>query len=376
MPVLAHRLGPVGFASFAVLTGVSQYATLGVELGFNYVALAEMKRSKNPEDQRRVFSEVFYLKLLLAVVVGTIATLFARFSDLSKVAGTGTFALLIAGPLLTCVAFPAWFFILKDRLDINFKTALASKIILLVLCWKLVVGADDYILAVALFNFATIPFAFLYGGMWLRDLLMPQRLSVSGIRIRMIGGLHLSGAMLRETITNIGIAPFYGLWKIDTALGTYALAEKISKVLIMPAPLVSAAMISASPDNANAIDIPKRLLTMSWWSIGALALALCTLGAFGFTELVTHVFPQYARSIPFVFILVIAAPFVYFNYIEIGMRYTKHGRFKVAGQLSYLYVGLLLLLAFLLSLFFGVWGIAVACPLAEMVFTCLLLRRR
>ena len=68
-PLLAQRLGVQGFAVFAVLTGLSQYSTLVVELGLNHVGLARMNNAATQAGKVQTFSSVQAVKLLLALGV-------------------------------------------------------------------------------------------------------------------------------------------------------------------------------------------------------------------------------------------------------------------------------------------------------------------
>jgi len=376
IPVLAHRLGVIGFASFAVLTGISQYATLGVELGLNYVALTEIKRCMSAVEEKRIFSEVFYVKILLALVVGCTLTAVVAASQLSKIVNGFAFAFLISGSLITCIIFPAWFFVLKNRLDINFKIAFGSRLALLLLCLLIVRSPKDYIRATFLFNFGLIPLACIYSKHWILNVGGPGTIRVAAMRKALLRGVQLSGAMLRETITNFGIAPLYGLFVFDAAIGTYAFAEKLSKVITMPAPLVTSAVIASTPNEESEIPIPRFVRRLPLWVVLLAVLLLYVSAALSFREVVILVAPQFKSSVPLAFALLSISPVVYFNYLEIGMRYTKQGRFREAGRLSYVYVVLLLVSSLLLGSRFGIWGLAVACVTTEIIQMCILLRCR
>lgn len=375
-PVLARRLGLIGFASFAVLTGIAQYATLGVELGLNYAALAEIKRADSRIVQRSIFSETFYLKILLAVLVCAILTMAVSFSKLSAIVDNLTFAVLISGPLVTCIVCPVWFFVLKNRLDINFNIVLGSRIALLLSSWLVVKGPGDYIKAAALFNFATIPFAILYATEWLPNLSRPHLIRARSLFARLGIGFRLFGAMFRETITNVGIAPLYGLVAFDSQFGAYAFAEKIAKILVMPAPIVTGAMIASTPNEQRAISLPSVLTKQPLWTITGIAIVIYGIAAIVVKVGISKFFPQFSPSIPMVLILVGVSPFIYFNYIEQGMRYTKHGRFREAARISYSYLGLLLITSVCLASLYGVWGLVFATCATEILQMILLLNRR
>jgi O-antigen/teichoic acid export membrane protein len=376
MPVLARRLGLIGFASFAVLTGIAQYATLGVELGLNYVGMSEIKRSSHQCAQRSIFSEIFYLKIILALVVCATLTIASTFSQLSTIVNKATFALLLLGPLVSCVVCPVWFFILKNRLDINFNIVLGSRFSLLVLCYLFVKGPQDYIKAVALFNFATLPFAALYAAHWLPNLTSPTALKGRALLMRLRSGVQLSGAMLRETITNIGIAPLYGLFAFHGELGSYAFAEKMSKIFTMPAPVVAATIMTSSSNEQKALRIPRLLTQIPWWATAIALVSLYGSVAIAIKITVNRFFPQFGPSIPMVYLLASMSPLVYFNYIELGMRYTKQGRFRFAAKISYLYLISLLATSLCFSAFWGVWGLAIAACTTELLQAILLLKFR
>jgi O-antigen/teichoic acid export membrane protein len=374
-PVLARRLGLIGFASFAVLTGIAQYATLGVELGLNYVGISEIKRASSESDRRSIFSEIFYLKIILAVVVCATLTSVAAFSQISTLVNSATFALLLLGPLVTCVVCPVWFFILKNRLDINFNIVLGSRLSMLILCYMFVKGPGDYIKAVALFNFATLPFAALYAMHWLVNVRSPMSVKGRAMAVRLWSGLQLSGAMLRETITNVGIAPMYGLFAFDSALGSYAFAEKMSKIFTMPAPLVASAIMASTPNEQKGMRIPHRL-RLPLWAGAITVVALYGAAAVAIRIIVGKFFPQFGASIPMVYLLASVSPLVYFNYIELGMRYTKQGRFRFAARMSYAYLAMLFAASLCLTARYGVLGLAMAAFATELLQAILLLKFR
>ena len=376
MPVLARRLGLIGFASFAVLTGIAQYATLGVELGLNYVGMSEIKRAPSESDRRSIFSEIFYLKIILVVVVCAALTSAAAFSQISTLVNSATFALLLAGPLVTCVVCPVWFFILKNRLDINFNIVLGSRLSMLILCYLFVKGPGDYIKAVALFNFATLPFAALYAMHWLVNVRSPMSVKGRAMAMRLRSGLQLSGAMLRETITNVGIAPMYGLFAFDSALGSYAFAEKMSKIFTMPAPVVASAIMTSTSNEQKGVRLPHRLRQLPPWAGTIAVVSLYGAGAVAIRIIVRKFFPQFGASIPMVYILASVSPLVYFNYIELGMRYTKQGRFRVAARMSYAYLATLFATSLCLTAWYGVLGLAMAAFATELLQTLLLLKFR
>jgi hypothetical protein len=376
MPVLARRLGLIGFASFAVLTGIAQYATLGVELGLNYVGMSEIKRASGESDRRSIFSEIFYLKIILAVVVCATLTSAAAFSQVSTLVNSATFALLLLGPLVTCVVCPVWFFILKDRLDINFNIVFGSRLSMLILCYLFVRGPEDYVKAVALFNFATLPFAALYAGHWLVNVRSPMSIKGRAMAMRLRTGLQLSGAMLRETITNVGIAPMYGLFAFDSELGSYAFAEKMSKLFTMPAPVVASAIMTSTSNEQKGMRIPHGLRQLPLWAGAIAVVSLYGAAAVAIRVIVNKFFPQFSASIRMVYILASVSPLVYFNYIEVGMRYTKQGRFRVAARMSYAYLALLFATSLCLTASFGVLGLAMAACATELLQAILLLKFR
>jgi PST family polysaccharide transporter len=376
MPVLARRLGLIGFASFAVLTGIAQYATLGVELGLNYVGLSEIKRASSESARRSIFSEIFYLKVILVVVVCATLTAAATFSKISILVNSATFALLLLGPLVTCVVCPVWFFILKNRLDINFNIVFGSRLSMLILCYLFVRGPEDYIKAVALFNFATLPFAALYATHWLTNLRNPMSVKGRAIAKRLRTGLQLSGGMLRETITNVGIAPMYGLFAFDSALGSYAFAEKMSKLFTMPAPVVASAILASTSNEQKGVRIPSRLTQLPAWAVALAIVSLYGTAAIAIRIIVIKFFPQFSASIPMVYILASVSPLVYFNYIELGMRYTKQGRFRIAARMSYGYLALLFATSFCLTARYGVLGLAIATCATEVFQAILLVKFR
>lgn len=375
IPVLAHRLGVMGFASFVVLTGISQYTTFGVELGLNHAGLSELNMTDCPHKRRTIFTEIFYLKILLSIAMCVAVAIIVSHSKVSQIVDTPTLILILSGSIITCIIYPAWFFVLTGRLDINFKIAFFSRLMIVVLSLLIISEPKDYIKAVALFNFATIPMSALYVRKWLPNVGLPHIIHFTGLKARLINGFKLSGVMMRETITTLGVAPLYGLFISNNSLGLFAFAEKIAKLSTMPAPSLTSALMVAPAQTI--FHLRSRLTKRTWWLGIAVAIILGYAAFAIIVELVIkNFFQQFVESIPLIYILALASPIVYFNYIELGMRYTKQGRFGASGRFSYAYIALLSFSSICLANLFGATGLAAAVLMAELMLMGIFIKAR
>ncbi len=374
-PLLAQRLGVQGFAVFAVLTGLSQYSTLVVELGLNHVGLARMNNAATQAGKVQTFSSVQAVKLLLALgVLLVLAGVVAWRSPVPGV-GAGTVVVLCAGSILTCLVYPAWFFTLIQRQDINVRISTLSRLGLVVGVLLGVHSEADVVVAVALFNFAFVPLALLHVRHWVGYLRLAGAFDAVRLRATLHAGISMSGAMVRETVTSLGIAPIYGFFAGAHDVGVFAFAEKLAKIILLPAPIV-ASIALVHRERLLAAPVVRRLWcgdVMCWGGLlAAAALAVALYGGAA-VAVVEHGFPAYRAAVPMIEVLVLFFPLVYGNYLLVAVLHTGRENFSLVGRLSYGYV---LLLAGLSAALGGLWGgmgLAVALGVAELLLFAALL---
>jgi O-antigen/teichoic acid export membrane protein len=374
-PLLAQRLGVQGFAVFAVLTGLSQYSTLAVELGLNHVGLARMNNAAAQADKVRTFSSVQAVKLLLALGVLVILSGVVAWRSPVPGVGLGTVVALCAGSILTCLVYPAWFFTLIQRQDINVQISTLSRLGLAVgVLWG-VHSEADVVVAVALFNFAFVPLALLHARHWIGYLRLAGAFDAPSLRATFRAGVSMSGAMVRETVTSLGIAPIYGFFAGTHDVGVFAFAEKLAKIAVLPAPIV-ASIALVHRERLLAAPVLQRLRrgdVMLWG--GLLAAAVLAVVLYGGTAIavVERAFPAYHAAVPMIGMLVLCFPLVYGNYLLVAVLHTGRENFSLVGRLSYGYVLLLAALSAVLGGLWGGMGLAVALGVAELLLFAALL---
>jgi O-antigen/teichoic acid export membrane protein len=124
------------------------------------------------------------------------------------------------------------------------------------------------------------------------------------------------------------------------------------------------------------LRIPPFLRQIPQWIMGIVLVSLYGAVAIAIKITINRFFPQFGPSIPMVYVLASISPVVYFNYIELGMRYTKQGRFRFAAKMSYAYLATLFATSLCLAAFYGVWGLAIAACTTELLQAVLLLKFR
>lgn len=370
-PVLASRLGVVAFALFVVLTGVSQYAALGVELGLNHVALARLRNAPSPQARAHIFSAVFYLKLGLVVLVDLLVSTAVHALGVVPDTSFPALLVLVGGSLLTCVVYPAWYFVLCERQQVNFLISVLSRSLLFASVWWGVGTGYDVFLAVVLFNFAFVPAGLVFARIWWPLLCRPSQVPAAIYIECLRGGVSMSGAMLRETTTALGISPVLGvICGAGPAIGLLAFAEKMAKIIVIPAPMIaSTLMVGWSryreyPVVSRLLQRDPRVLVPG---VLVLLVGLCAYGLLA-AEVIDRWFAIYAPAKGLLAGLLLAVPLAYANYIVVALAYLAREDFSVIGRISSLQVIGLTLCATLAQSFVGPFGVVVCVVMAELAF--------
>ena len=375
-PLLAHRLGVAGFAAFAVVTGISQYATLGVELGLSHVGMARMSNAEDPDKKTLIFTAILSSKVLLGGLMLAVLALFIHWRAPMPGVSTGMVLALCVGSLLTCILYPAWFFTQAHRQDLNFRISFLSRVGLFASVWVLVQSEQDVWVAVALFNFAFIPVALCHARHWLAHVRPSALLDLAATRAMLRQGLGMSGAAVRETVTSLGIAPLYGMVVGGPAVGMLAFAEKVAKILVLPAPMV-ASVVMVNRARLLQSALMHRLRRGDRWLLAALMVG-CGLIGWGYWAAVSWAihrwFSAYVEAIALVQVLVAFFPFVYANYLIVSVLHTGLENFTLVGRLSYGYVLLLVVGALACGQVWGSMALVAVMGGAELALFIVLVR--
>lgn len=375
-PLLAYRLGVDGFAAFAVVTGISQYATLGVELGLSHVGMARMNNTDDPDQKSLIFTAILASKVLLSGLMLGVLGLFIHWREPMHGVSTVWVLILSVGSLLTCIAYPAWFFTQAHRQDLNFRISFLSRTGLFAAIWWLVQSEQDVWVAVALFNFAFVPVALGHAKHWLAYVRPSALLDMAATRAMLRQGLGMSGAAVRETVTSLGLAPLYGLVTGGPAVGILAFAEKAAKILVLPAPMV-ASVVMVNRARLLRSTMIDRLQRGDRWLLSAIVMG-CVLIGVVYVMVVSWAIHQwflaYVEAIPMIQVLVVFFPFVYANYLIVSFFHTGRENFTFVGRLSYGYVLLLITGALVCGQIWGGMALAAVMGVAELALFIVLLR--
>lgn len=374
-PLLAHRLGVAGFAAFAVVTGISQYATLGVELGLSHVGMARMSNTHDSDQKSLIFTAILASKLLLSGLMMAVLAFFIHWRVPMPSFSTGMVLVLCLGSLLTCIVYPAWFFTQAHRQDLNFRISFLSRAGLFAAVWWLVQSEQDVWVAVVLFNFAFIPVALAHAHHWLVHVRPLALLDLAATRAMLRQGLGMSGAAVRETVTSLGLAPLYGMMAGGPAVGMLAFAEKVAKILVLPAPMVASVVMVNRAGLLKSV-LMDRLRRGDRWLLAGTIVG-CGLIGWGYVAAVSWAvqrwFSAYVEALPVIQILVAGFPFVYANYLIVSVLHTGRENFTLVGRLSYGYVVLLVIGALACGQIWGSTALAVVMGVAELALFIVLL---
>lgn len=181
----------------------------------------------------------------------------------------------------------------------------------------------------------------------------------------------MSGAMLRETTTALGISPVLGvICGAGPAIGLLAFAEKMAKIIVIPAPMIASTLMvgwSRYREHPLVIRLLQRDPRVLVPGVFVLLVGLCAYGFFA-AEVIDRWFSTYAPAKALLAGLLLAVPLAYANYIVVALTYLAREDFSIIGRISSLQVIGLTLCAALAQSFVGPLGVVVCVVLAELVF--------
>lgn len=323
IPLLAHRLGIDEFGRFVILTGSSVYLAYAIELGFNNVAIERFSRGTN-EEKRRVFAAVLIIKCALLLIV--FPTGIALYANLLETwgweRGTAWFCML---PVVTCLIYPAWFFIVEKKQKINFYVQMVTKLLLLIGVIVLVSDSSDAVVAVIIYSSATFIASIVFCQHWFGFV---DRKNLPDIRYLIefaSAGAKASGLAVRDAWSANGLAPLLGLLLHSQQLANFALAEKMIRTLATPASSFGSILL------ANHVKFRKfykdRLTTYLPLAL-MIAVAAYALIAVAILMAMQN-YMQHFYEVALLFVIMLASvPFIYANYTLLNIIYIQQQRYK------------------------------------------------
>jgi len=343
IPLLAHRLGIDGFGHFVILTGSSIYLAYSIELGLNNIAIQRFTQG-NHDDRCKVFTSILIIKcVLLAIVFPIGMTIYTRL--LHTWGADVRLAWFCMLPVVTCLSYPAWFFIVENKQKVNFQVQTLTKFFLLACICFFVHTPDDVATAVIIYSSAAFLASLAFCGHWLRYIdirALPDAAQLSGLAL---AGAKASGLAIRDAWSSNGIAPLLGLIIHTQQIADFALAEKMIRALAVPASSFGSIILAnhkkfqdffATKTSHMRIAIVVLLVAY------AVSAVLVSKGAKRF-------FPQYEHVALLFTAMLISVPFIYANYTLLNLKYIRRQKYIALTG----FISLQCMCVFVLTLFFA-----------------------
>lgn len=230
VPYLVRVLGPAKFGLIAFAQGVSQYALILVNYGFDFSGVKALAGIKDNVGRGKLFAAITCWKLVFLILVSCLycALLLAWPRFRSEIAVYLAVFLNVIGTAF----FPFWFFQGLEQMRYITYVNLLGRSISVVLIFLLVKTEQDYVVAAALQSFTT-PLAALFSAYFLWGqhryvFTLPDKIS---LRQTLHAGWYvfLSNAFISFYTTSSTVV--LGLLTSDSIVGYYSGADKIIKSL-------------------------------------------------------------------------------------------------------------------------------------------------
>ena len=226
-PYLIQVLGVEYFGLLAFATAMVMYFNIITDYGFNLSATREI--SIHREDKAKVieiFSAVMTIKFILMLLSFVLLTLIVF--SFEKLSSDWEVYFLSFGTVLGQVLFPIWFFQGMERMKYISYLNIFSKVIFTVAIFMFVKEESDFYL-VPLFT----SIGFIMAGVWSLVLVHKefnvhfelQKLSV--LKFYLVEGWHIFISRVYVNIYTTTNIILLGIFTNNTAVGYYAIAEKI-----------------------------------------------------------------------------------------------------------------------------------------------------
>ena len=340
MPMLAYRLGPKAFGEFVVITGATQYFAYIMELGLNNIAISKLN-SLSHDEKIEMITSIFILKLILFIIIGSIAyTIF--FYLLIKWGWNSIYAIESMLPLITCIIYPAWFFIAEKKQIINLIVQSASKIIIIIGIITLIHNPKDAPIAVAIYMLSVILVSFPFIIYWLRYIDVRAGLRFKNILQLFKDGVKVGGLAVRDAWSANGIAPIIGVLLHGQQFGEFAMAEKLVRAITLPSSTLGTIVLANYKSIDNKINkfIPYKI------PILIITLFLYVIIMYLFSEIIGSELPKYLNIKSYFITLSLIIPFVYINYIFINLYFIGYKKYFMLTKIIAVQIIIMILFAF------------------------------
>jgi len=241
VPYLIQTLGTETFGLLAFATAFAMYFSVLIDYGFNYASTRDAALILDDKDQlNRLFSIVFYLKLLLLIVsfviVAIIVTLFDRFTQ------DASLYFITLATLIGTALFPIWYFQAIEQMKTITYLNLFAKIIFTISIFYVIEQQADYWYVPLLTAVSNLMVAFmaLYIIFYTHQLRL-IRISWKTLADYLKYGWDYFQINLYANLMSNNNIVLLGLLTNNSVVGIYAIAEKIySAISAMISPITAA----------------------------------------------------------------------------------------------------------------------------------------
>ncbi|MDR1130053.1 MAG: flippase [Prevotellaceae bacterium] len=366
-PYISRILGVenIGVVNFAV--AYASYFALFVALGIPMYGMREIaKRNENPEDRSRMFSELFMINVLSALIFSlvylvTIFSIPTLYNDRNF--------LLVAGALVLFVPLNVdWFFAGREKFKQITLRTLIAKVIVLAGLFIFVRTQDDiipYLILVVAAN--------LLSQIWSFGYLMKTEVK---FRLRNLQIKKHINAILVLFASNIGVSIYtmlstlmLGFLSDYTQVGYYTSAIKISKITLTIVAAMSPVMVVRINTIRGKKDGQKEISRLLNNSFGY-TMMLAIPATVGLTVIAPHFVPMFfgKEFIPITFsvqllsllVIITGANTIFTSQILFGMGFDKKALISILlGSASSLVLNIPLIK------YYGALGASIASVLSE-----------
>jgi O-antigen/teichoic acid export membrane protein len=321
IPMLAHRLGVEEFGHFVILTGSSIYLAYAIELGLNNIAIERFARSTEGE-KRNVFVSILIIKCaLLSVVFPVGMALYTKLlGEWGWNTNTAWFCML---PVVTCISYPAWLFIVEKKQQVNFYVQLVTKGFLLLGVALFVRSPADSAVAVIIYSSATFIASIAFCNHWFRYVDTKAIPAISYLIELASAGIKASGFAVRDAWSSNGLAPLLGFILHTPQLADFALAEKMIRALATPAASFGSIVLANHSKFRELYKNKAAYLPLFL----VVSLIIYALGSVSIILLAERYFSRYQNVALLFTIMAAGVPFIYANYTLLNLTYIQTHRY-------------------------------------------------
>lgn len=223
IPFLARKLDKADFALVLLIQATGVLFSLVVEYGFNYSATRSIASTlEESEQQRSIFSQVTYSKLILSIFCLLSVILYNfLFVNIGLRYVIVTFILSVSQGFL-----PIWYFQGNSRLNLPVISEIVSKLLIVIFMLLLVKQSNNggiYLVIVAIFNFLSALWqnAYIYARLGL------DKMSLSSTVIALRDGFNIFVFRLGSALYTGGSLVLLGSVVSPAVFASYAGADRV-----------------------------------------------------------------------------------------------------------------------------------------------------